>query len=97
MRERRWQHWQLTVERDLDRGESHCTSDKQPNAGEWKNIYQALRKVEEDVGLENQLVVNQVQHEKTTNMHKFWPNKEQTWTWQKERTRRASDDTSEHK
>ena len=37
----------------LDRGEAHCTSDKNSNADEWKNIYQALRQIEE-ARLENQ-------------------------------------------
>ena len=34
------------VVRGLDRGELHCTSDKQPSADEWKNIFPALTKNE---------------------------------------------------
>ena len=45
----------------IDRGEAHCTSDKSPDADEWKKIHQALRRIEKDMGLEKQFVERRVQ------------------------------------
>ena len=43
-----------------DRGEAHCTPDEQWNAGEWKNIHRALRKIDKESGLEMQLFMGRV-------------------------------------
>ena len=36
----------LGVVQERDRGEVHCTSAENPDADEWKNVFQALRKMD---------------------------------------------------
>ena len=44
----------------LDRGEAHCTTDKNPNADEWQKTYLAPRRIEQEVGWRAQFVVTHV-------------------------------------
>ena len=47
----------LVVALGLDRGTARCTSDRNPQADDWRKIYEALRNIEEQEGVGKQQVV----------------------------------------